>query len=191
MKKKLTFYAVIGLLLVCLMQITAMAAGNVTINQCVISGSNQITVIATAPSAVPSDDNNYYLFELKPYQSSIGSRQDFCAQAAKAGTITFVTTLDEGTAVSKLYSKFVVAVKTGGTFTAVSQEFYITNPEIIATHTAVNPVPLSIKGITADNAAILALSDLGVQHASYELAIDRFFQPGATLPYVYSIWKSL
>lgn len=186
MKKKLTFYAAVCLMLVCLMQITAMAAGNVTINQCVISGSNQITVIATAPSAVPSDDNNYYLFELKPYQSSIGSRQDFCAQAVKAGTLTFVTTLDEGTAVSKLYSKFVVAVKTGGTFTAVSQEFYITNPEIIATHTAVNPVPTSIKGITADNAAILALSDLGVQHASYELAIDRFFQPGATLPYVYN-----
>lgn len=56
----------------------------------------------------------------------------------------------------------------------MSQEFYITNPEAIATHTAVNPVTTSIKGITADNAGIMALSDLGVQHASYELAIDRF-----------------
>ncbi len=186
MKKKLTFYAVICALLVCLMQITAMAAGNMTINQCIISGNNQITVVATAPAAVPSDDNNYYLFELKPYQGSIGSRQDFCAQAAKAGTVTFVTTLDEGTAASKLYSKFVVAVKTGGTFTAVSQEFYITNPEAIATHTAANPVHASIKGVTADNAAVLSLSDLGAQHASYELAIDRFFLPGAALPYAYN-----
>ncbi len=186
MKKKLTFYAVLCFVLACVMQITALAAGNVTINQCVISGGNQVTVVATAPAAVPSDDNNYYLFELKPYQNAIGARQDFCAQAAKAGTVTFVTTLDNGTAASKLYSKFVVAVKTGGVFTAVSQEFYITNPEVLATHTAANPVTTSIKGITADNAAILALSDLGVQHASYELAIDRFFNPGAGIPYVYN-----
>lgn len=186
MKKKLTFYAVLCMVLVCLMQITAAAVGEVTINQCVISGGNQVTVVATAAAAVPSDDNNYYLFELKPYQNAIGNRQDFCATAAKAGTVTFVTTLDEGTAASKLYSKFVVAVKTGGVFTAVSQEFYITNPEVIATHTAANPVTTSIKGITADNAAMMAISDLGVQHASYELAIDRFFAPGASLPYVYN-----
>ena len=32
----------------------------------------------------------------------------------------------------------------------------------------------------------MALSDLGVQHASYELAIDRFFVPGAGVPYVYN-----
>lgn len=186
MKKKLTFYAVVCMMLVCLMQITAAAAGNVTINQCIISGSNQITVVASAPSAVPSDDNNYYLFELKPYENAIGSRQDFCATAVKADIVTFVTTLDEGTAVSKLYSKFVVAVKSGGVFTAVSQEFYITNPEAIATHTAMNPVTTSIKGITGDNAAILSISDLGAQHVSYELAIDRFFQPGAAIPYTYN-----
>ena len=80
----------------------------------------------------------------------------------------------------------MVAAKAGGAYTAVSQEFYITNPEALATHTAPNPVTTSIKGITADNAAIMALSDLGVQHASYELAIDRFFVPGAGVPYVYN-----
>lgn len=96
------------------------------------------------------------------------------------------TLLQFGTEASKLTSKFVVAAKVGGVFTAVSQEFYITNPEALATHTAPNPVTTSIKGITADNAAIMALSDLGVQHASYELAIDRFFVPGAGVPYVYN-----
>lgn len=186
MKRKISLWAALCMTLICLMQMTADAAGNVTINQCIISGNNQITVVATAPSVVPSDDNNYYLFELKTYQNAIGNRQDFCASAAKAGTVTFVTTLDNGTAASKLCSKFIVAVKTGGTFVPVSQEFYITNPEAVATHTAVNPVTTSIKGITADNAAIMALSDLGVQHASYELAINRFFEPGAGLAYVYN-----
>lgn len=186
MKRKLTLWAALCMVFVCFMHMTADAAGNVTINQCIISGDNQITVVATAAAAVPSDDNNYYLFELKPYQNDIGSRQDFCSTAAKDATVTFVTTLDNGTELSKLYSRFVVAVKVGGAFTVVSQEFYITNPEVLATHTAVNPVTTSIKGITADNAAILALTDLGVQHASYELAVDRFFSAGAGVPYVYN-----
>ncbi len=186
MKKKFSVWAVLCLIFVCLMQMTAAAAQSVTIHQCIISGTNQITVVAAAPAAVPSDDNNYYLFELKPYQNEIGNRQDFCATAVKEGTVTFVTTLDQGTAVSKLFSKFIVAVKSGNVFRPVSQEFYITNPEAIATHTAVNPVTTSIKGITADNAGIMSLADLGVQHASYELAIDRFFLPGAGVPYTYN-----
>ena len=149
------------------------------------SVGNQITVVAAA-DGVPSEDGNLYLFEMKPYQNSISGRADFCAVTPNAPAVTFVTTLDQGTANSKLYSKFVVAAVQGGAFVPVSQEFYITNPEALATHTAVNPVPLSIKGITADNAAMVSMPDLGVQHASYEMAIDRFFQPGPALPYNYN-----
>lgn len=185
MKKKLGTWAAICMLLVCMTQINVSAAGNMTIAQCIISGANQISVVATG-SPVPSDDGLFYLFEMKPYQNTLSGRTDFCAQAPQAATVTLVTTLDHNTAASKLYSKFVVAVKAGGKFTEVSQPFYITNPEVLATHTAANPVTTSIKGITADNAAIMALSDLGVQHASYELAIDRFFTPGPGVPYTYN-----
>jgi hypothetical protein len=185
MKKKLTLWAALCMTFVCLMAMTVSAAGTATIAQCIISGSNQITVVA-AVSGVTSDDGNLYLFEMKPYQSSITGRTDYCAVAANGSTVTFVTTLDQGTANSKLYSKFVVAALQGGKYTQVSQEYYITNPEIVATHTAENPVTTSIKGLTVDNAAILSLTDLGVQHASYELAINRFFQAGATIPYTYN-----
>lgn len=186
MRKKLTLYAAVCMMLVCLMQITAAAAENVTINQCVINGNNQIMVSAAVSAQVPSDDNNYYLFELKPYQGAIGNRQDFCAKAEKAATVVFTTTLDEGTAASKLYSKFVVAVKSGNMFTAVSKEFYITNPEAIAAHTVENPVTTSIKGVTVDNSAVFMIPELGVQHVSYLLGINRFFEPGATVPYTYN-----
>lgn len=185
MKKKITLWAVLCMIMVCLMQITVAAAGNIQITQCVISGGNQVTVVATG-AAVPSDDNNYYLFAMKPYQNSIAGRTDYCATAVKADVATFVTTLDYNTPNSKLTSKFVVAVLAGGKFTQVSQEFYITNPEAIATHTAAHPAVRSIKGITADNAAITTLTDLGAQHVSYELAIDRFFAPGAGVPFVYN-----
>lgn len=187
MKKKLSFWGAVCLILVCLMQMTVMAAGNVTINQCIISGGNQVTVTATTVSNVASDDNNYYLFALQPYETAIGARTNYCAVAAKAGVVTMSTTLDLNTAASKLYSKFVIAVKSGGVYTPVSQEFYITNPEAVATKTAVNPVTTSIKGITADNAAILDLANLGVQHASYELAVNRFFEPSAAyITYAYN-----
>lgn len=185
MKKKLTFWAALCMMLVCIMSITAFAAGTATITQCIISGADQITVTA-AVSGVASEDGNLYLFEMKPYQNSIAGRMDFCAVAVNAPAVTFTTSLDKGTENSKLCSRFVIAAKAGGAYTPVSQEFYITNPEVLAAHTAENPVPLSIKGITADNAAMMALSDLGVQHASYELAIDRFFIPGAGLPYTYN-----
>lgn len=185
MKKKFTLWAALCMALVCMISATALAAGTATITQCIISGADQITVTATA-SGVASEDGNLYLFELKPYQSSIAGRTDYCAMAANAPTVTFTTALGNGTANSKLCSRFVVAAKAGGAYTAVSQEYYITNPEALATHTVANPVMTSIKGITADNAAITALADLGVKHASYELAIDRFFTPGAGIAYAYN-----
>ena len=169
MKKKLTLWAALCMILVCFMSMTAAAAGTATIGQCIISGGNQITVVASA-SGVPSDDGNLYLFEMKPYQNSITGRSDFCAVAANAPTVTFVTSLDQGTANSKLYSKFVVAAVQGGAFVPVSQEFYITNPEALATHNAVNPVPTSIKGLTADNVAMFTMTDLGVQHEVHRAA---------------------
>ncbi len=185
MKKKITLWAALCMVFVCFMSMTAAAAGTATINQCIISGDNQITIVATV-SGVTSDDGNLYLFEMKQYQNDIKGRTDFCAVAANAPVATFVTTLDHGTANSKLCSKFIVAAPQGGVYVPVSQQFYITNPEAIAKHTVANPVTTSIKGITADNNAMSAITDLGIQHVSYELAIDRFFQPGPALPYTYN-----
>ncbi len=184
-KGKFKLWAALCLLLVGMMSATAFAAGTATIAQCIISGADQITVVAGV-SGVTSDDGNLYLFELKPYQNSISGRTDYCAVAPNAATVTFTTTLGNGTADSKLYSRFVVAALSGGSFTAVSQEYYITNPEVLAQYTAANPVTTSIKGLTVDNAAAMTLSDLGVQHASYELAINRFFQAGDSIAYTYN-----
>ena len=83
MKKKLTLWAALCVMLVCVMSITAFAAGTAAITQCIISGADQITVTATT-SSVASEDGNLYLFELKPYQNSIAGRVDFCAVAPNA-----------------------------------------------------------------------------------------------------------
>ena len=94
MKKKLSLWGAVCLIFVCLMQMTVSAAGNVAINQCIISGANQVTVVATTVSNVPSDDNNYYLFALQPYETAIGARINYCAVAAKAGVVTMATSFE-------------------------------------------------------------------------------------------------
>ena len=104
MRKKLTLWGALCLIMVCMIQMTVSAATTVTISQCIISGANQVTVTASASATTPSDDNNYYLFALQPYENAIGARTDFCAQTAKAAALTFVTTLDQGTAASKLFT---------------------------------------------------------------------------------------
>lgn len=157
------------------------SSGNAgTITECVISGNNEIRVVAEIPTSIESDDPYYYLFEMKPYENEIGSRTDYCGLTGKTSTVLFKTVLNNKQADSKLYSKFIVAVKQGETYIPVTQEYYITNPEAVATYHPKNPLTTSIKGITADNATILELPEIGVQHASYEMGVNRFFAPSGT-----------
>ena len=65
-----------------------MANFTVTINSCVIAGAN---INVTASGVVPTTtDGIYYLFELKPYETAVGARKDYCA-AAPAAQTAFLT----------------------------------------------------------------------------------------------------
>jgi hypothetical protein len=136
-----------------------------------------VAVIATGTATAP--DGAYYLFELKPYETAIGARQDYCAVQPAADVVTFTTDLNFNSASSKLYSRFVVAVLQDGVFTPVSNEMYITNPEAVATKAPTYALR-SKKGLTADWRYASNLSDLGAGYAAYELDISRFFVGGGT-----------
>ena len=158
------------------------AAGSVTISSCLIQG-NQVVVQATG-AVEASDDGNYYLFALQPYETAIGARTDFCAVAPKAAAVTMATPLNLDTAASKLYCRFQVAVLKGGKFVSVSNDYYITNPEAVATHTI--PVPMGPKkGLTLDWQYHTDLIETGSGYAAYELDISRFYNGGG-IPYVYN-----
>lgn len=178
MKKRRSLQLTLVLLFALMMQMTVCAAGKtVTINSCTIAGDS-VTVVATG--AVPaSDDGVYYLFELKPYQTEVGARTDYCASIPAAETAIFTTALDYNKAGSKLYSRFVITTLQGGVFVPVSNEMYITNPEAVATKATGYPVR-SKKGLTADWRYSDELSDLGAGYAAYELDISRFFTGGGT-----------
>lgn len=158
------------------------AAGNVAIGSCVIQGDQ--VVVSAAGAVEVSDDGNYYLFALQPYETAIGTRTDFCAVTAKAGNIVMSTPLDLNTAASKLYARFQVAVLRGGQFVSVSNDFYITNPEAVATRLLTVPAG-SKKGLTLDWQYHTDLTDTGSGYAAYELDISRFYNGGG-FPYVYN-----
>jgi hypothetical protein len=171
MKKRFGLGIVLAMVLALTLQFGVSAAGTtLTINNCVIAG-NQVVVVASGTATAP--DGIYYLFELKPYETAIGARTDYCAVATAAEAVTFTTPLNYNTATSKLYSRFVVATLQGGVFTPVSGEMYITNPEAVATKATGYPLR-SKKGLTADWRYASNLSDLGAGYASYELDISRF-----------------
>ena len=94
-KRKWRFGFVLALILAAVLQIGAGTAGTVyaaditvTVNSCLISGQN---VNVTATSALPpvSADGMYYLFELKPYELTVGARKDYCASAPAAAAAAF------------------------------------------------------------------------------------------------------
>ena len=78
MKKRLGLWSLLCVLFVMTLQMTAVAAERATISSCIISGKDEVKVTVQIPSIVESDDANYYLFELKPYQNDIGNRTDYC-----------------------------------------------------------------------------------------------------------------
>lgn len=189
-KRKWRFGFVLALILAAVLQIGAGTAGTVyaaditvTVNSCLISGQN---VNVTATSALPpvSADGMYYLFELKPYELTVGARKDYCVSAPAAAAAAFSVPLNLNSAASKLYSRFVVTVLQNGKYVPVSNEMYITNPEAVASKSTNYPVR-SKKGLTADWRYSEELASLGAGFASYELDVSRFFTGGG-LNYTYN-----
>lgn len=153
-----------------------LAAITVTVNSCLISGEDvKVTAFSAAVPAAP--DGLYYLFELKPYETAVGKRKDYCATAPAGALAAFSVPLRNNSEESRLYSRFVVTVLRKGKYTPVSNEMYITNPEALAEKATGYPVR-SKKGLTADSRFSDELSRLGTGFASYELDVSRFFTGG-------------
>ena len=173
MKRKLRLLFCMVMMMTMAFGLQVSAAGNITINNCLITG-NQVAVTAYGAN-VASDDGNYYLFALQPYEVAIGARTDFCDVRPKAEGVIYMTPLNLNTAASKLYCRFQVAVLRGGQFVPVSNEYYITNPEARAQYTYAYPKAASIKGLLVDPNKLRGneLSDLGVKQAAYNIPVGR------------------
>lgn len=145
------------------------------IESCLINTeTGKVDVTMSAEGLAISDDGYYYLFEEKIYDTALRS-DDYIIEELKDVNVTFSVNLNYNSVNSRLYSKFVVAVKKDGAFMPISKPRYITNPEAIAKYNLSFGNTTSKKGLLVDPEKLRGseLDDLGVKHAAYNIPLSR------------------
>ncbi|MDE7178357.1 MAG: hypothetical protein K2O59_11140 [Lachnospiraceae bacterium] len=155
------------------------AADFASIESCLINTeTGKIDIIMKAKDLAVSDDGYYYLFEEKTYQSDLAT-SEYIIEDQKDIELTFSVNLNYNTTASRLFSKFVVAVKKDGAYLPITRPRYITNPEAIARYTPSFGDTKSKKGLLVDPEKLRTneLDDLGVRHAAYNIPLSRILGP--------------
>ena len=160
------------------------AAAKGTITVCQINEDLQTVTVAMGIEQIPaSDDGMAYLFAEPTYSG--GLTTNYIAAQPLGNSVIFVADLLQGQAESRLYSKFVVAVRQDGVFVPVSNFCYLVNPQILATHTVPRIEVTSKKGLIPDPARLATgeLADLGVQHINYNIPVSYILGPTTNASY--------
>lgn len=158
----------------CCAGICSAAEYSVAIGNCRIGDDAATIEVTASASQIPSsDDGCFYLFECKTYEEQLGSRTDYAAWAYQGNQVTFQISLNLNQADSRLYSKFVVAVKKGNTYQIVSKPSYITNPEKVAAYTYDYPNAANKKGLLMAPEKLFDASDLGLSYATYNVPLYK------------------
>ncbi len=168
-----------------MMELPENAADFADITECVIDDSKRISVTLEGDGIPKSDDKYYYLFALNTYDNSIAEGADYLDRDYKNSSINLKTSLNYNLAGSRLYKKFVIAVKKDGEYVPVSTPSYITNPEAIARFGSVYQQPASKKGLLVDPNKLRGgeLDDLGVKQAAYNIPVARLLGPTSSAAY--------
>lgn len=162
------------------------AAHFASIESCLIDQASGKVVVTAAGDGIPvSDDKYYYLFALNTYDTGITETDEYITREYKDSTVVMEASLNYNRSNSRLFKKFVIAVKKDGQFVQVSQPCYITNPEVIAKYTSVYQQPSSIKGLLVDPDKLRGseLDDLGVKQAAYNIPVARLLGPTTNSAY--------
>jgi len=182
MKRKNNQNRIMTLILMAALAITGAAAGGgnvlyvqaagrpVTISSCQISGEEVVCQLE-ADSVPSGDDGKFYIYADEVYEDGTEGEIVAGTEAGKSVSVSFP--LNYNTADSNLSRKFLVAVKRGGQMLQVSDEHYITNPEVLATCTSVR-WDRGIKGILPDITRVAdgELQELGIQQVVYNMDLD-------------------
>ncbi len=150
-----------------------------SIESCLINTeTGKIDITMKAKDLAISDDGYYYLFEEKTYQTELET-SEYIIEDQKDVELTFSVNLNYNTTGSRLFSKFVVAVKKDGAFLPITRPHYITNPEAIAKYMPSFGDTKSKKGLLVDPEKLRTteLDDLGVRHAAYNIPLSRILGP--------------
>lgn len=144
------------------------------------SGGTKVTVKAKVTKKTKAMGKKLYLIELSSNEKIpvTTTRKPVAETKAQKGTVKFTTSLKSGTSGTKLYSKFVVAYKSGSKYKVISDARYITNPEQMATYTGSYPKTYSKKGLQVEN--MQDSMDLGTQYTVLNWVLNTFIAADGT-----------
>lgn len=181
----------------CLGALTALAFGcftsfaydSASLSTCTVENGNSIVVTGTASAGATAedqfqDDGYYYLFELRPYENGIGERTDYAAWSNKGGQLSFSLPFSGDPSDTRLYSRFVVALKLGERYQAISGPIYVTNPGDVANYTEEFPEAQSKKGLLIELDMLGDAMNLGVKHTTINIPYHHIM--GGNLTYDYN-----
>ena len=180
------------------------AYDSASLKTCTVENRNTVVITGTAEKDVPQetvpetledgtvvppetevpDDGYYYLFELQPYETGIGSRTDYAAWCDKTEKLKFSLPFSGGDSDPRLYSRFVVALKIGDTYQAISAPIYVTNPGDVASFTEEYPEAMSKKGLLIELDMLGDAMELGVRHTTINIPYHHII--GGNLKYHYN-----
>ncbi|NLL77573.1 MAG: hypothetical protein GX235_10070 [Clostridiales bacterium] len=146
------------------------------VESCLIDSKTSKVVLKASSDAIPvSDDKYYYLFAIRSYEDSIAEDAVPIIEEYKNINVEFKFPRHFTGTESGVFRKFVVAVKQGEKYVAVSNPQYITNPEAVAKYKSNGDKPASKKGLLIDPGKLVTaeLDDLGVKHAAYNIPVSR------------------
>lgn len=148
---------------------------------------DKVNISGSITGAVSAPDNTVYLFELQPSEYPINgiTGKTPIAQTAKSSSFNFNIDLKDGTTETKLYSKFILAVKQSeGNYTTISEACYITNPYALAESNRAFPTPETKKGVRYDAGGEADLEYVEAKCVGFNLRLD--FLWGGNYQYTYN-----
>ena len=155
------------------------------IESCSIVDSSKVEITVKSEGIPKSDDKYYYLFQEATYEDSITEESVPIAKVYKSDDTSFTIDLNKGTADTRLFSKFQVAVKQDDQFVTISHAKYITNPGGCAGYSYGGMQHKSIKGLLPDPLRIGELQDLGCEYATYNIPLSHILVTSGGIPYTY------
>lgn len=166
---------------------TVLASDTADISSCTVNGG-QIHITGTARHTEDgvTDDGNYYLFGLMPYEDSIGGRTDYVASSGKTDSFAFNLPFDKNQDENPLFARYVVAVNKGGVYEAISNEAYVTNPEVTADYQEPFPEAQTKKGLNIELSMLDDAMSLGVKHTAINISVREFLDPNGAVSYTYN-----
>ena len=156
---------------------------SVRLHSALITNNTKVEINGNLTGDNTADNNKLYLFELKAYEDNLGSRTDYIGELDRNTTIKTSIDLLEGQENTRLYSKFIIAIKKNNKYYPISNAIYITNSGEIAKSKLPYQDANSKKGLLIDMNMLADAFELGVKHAIVNFNLDQILGEGIDYTY--------